>query len=475
MSAPEVNVANLQRDARSRNRVQGLFPTIGWYSVADYGAAPDGATDATLAIQEAIDACPAGGVVYVPSGLYLLNAPLLIAKAITFVGDGDGQTFFLVGGNIDAIQVNVGGSSPIYHLRLAHFSVGSTVDRTAGAAIHVANTQQYVIEHVLISNALGGRVWRGLQCDAASISGHYSRLRIYGCADNGVTFVQDGSDVVSVDHFFTSTVAIESNLGYGLAVLVNSTDTAKDVEGIYTDACSISGNGLGGVELSTASASSVIKNVFLRGTILDFNTTYGLRAHGSGPIQVIRVEDIWISHTTGAASAQLLFEAVVQDFVIDGGHLSLGDNTGIYLYGARNGRIQNVSIMSNARVTVGAYGILLLGSAQKVLIMGNRVYNNTEVYSGAYMNGVYNDASCSDMELLGNFLDTGAGTDRLTDAGTRTRLLANVIDSAVAAFPVSVKHEAAATPTGGISGEIRVGNGKLWVKDGATWKSVAVS
>lgn len=40
---------------------------------------------------------------------------------------------------------------------------------------------------------------------------------------------------------------------------------------------------------------------------------------------------------------------------------------------------------------------------------------------------------------------------------------------------VITAHEAAATPTGGVSGEIRVGAGKIWVNDGGVWKSVAVA
>jgi hypothetical protein len=37
------------------------------------------------------------------------------------------------------------------------------------------------------------------------------------------------------------------------------------------------------------------------------------------------------------------------------------------------------------------------------------------------------------------------------------------------------QHMAAATPTGGSSGEVRVGNGKIWVNDAGTWKSATVT
>jgi len=38
-----------------------------------------------------------------------------------------------------------------------------------------------------------------------------------------------------------------------------------------------------------------------------------------------------------------------------------------------------------------------------------------------------------------------------------------------------VKHEGAATPTDGYSGEIRVGTDVIWVNDAGTWKSAAIA
>jgi hypothetical protein len=37
------------------------------------------------------------------------------------------------------------------------------------------------------------------------------------------------------------------------------------------------------------------------------------------------------------------------------------------------------------------------------------------------------------------------------------------------------RHIGSATPTGGYSGEVRVGNNKLWANDRGTWKSVAIA
>jgi hypothetical protein len=55
-----------------------------------YGAKGDGSTDDTAAIQAAINACPTGGTVYLPLPpvYYLITAPLIITKSLSFRGIG---------------------------------------------------------------------------------------------------------------------------------------------------------------------------------------------------------------------------------------------------------------------------------------------------------------------------------------------------------------------------------------------------
>lgn len=55
-------------------------------SAVTSGADPTGAADSTTAIQAALNACPAGGVVYLPAGTYLVSAPLIIPQAVTLRG-----------------------------------------------------------------------------------------------------------------------------------------------------------------------------------------------------------------------------------------------------------------------------------------------------------------------------------------------------------------------------------------------------
>ena len=57
-----------------------------WLNVRAFGAVGDNFADDTAAIQDALFACPMGGVVYLPVGAYRTSAPLTIPPAVTLMG-----------------------------------------------------------------------------------------------------------------------------------------------------------------------------------------------------------------------------------------------------------------------------------------------------------------------------------------------------------------------------------------------------
>jgi hypothetical protein len=61
--------------------------TPDWLNVMNYGAVGNGTTDDTAAIQDALDAAPVGGVVYLPAATYATSSPLTIPEAVTLTGD----------------------------------------------------------------------------------------------------------------------------------------------------------------------------------------------------------------------------------------------------------------------------------------------------------------------------------------------------------------------------------------------------
>ncbi len=91
----------------------------GWHNVMDYGAAGDGVTDDTAAIQDAVDACTDGGTVYFPPGTYLVNSdeesdiPVTVqVHNVTMLGAGVGS--ILLKSVADRTLITVGESeSPV--------------------------------------------------------------------------------------------------------------------------------------------------------------------------------------------------------------------------------------------------------------------------------------------------------------------------------------------------------------------------
>ena len=72
--------------------------TPDWINVTDspYHADPTGQTDASRAINAAITAAPKGGVVYLPTGIFLAAASIVIQKSVTLLGDHGATTVIQV-------------------------------------------------------------------------------------------------------------------------------------------------------------------------------------------------------------------------------------------------------------------------------------------------------------------------------------------------------------------------------------------
>jgi hypothetical protein len=80
------------------NLVLSQFPggggTLDWITVkaapysaqGNFSTAAGTGTDDTAAIEAAVNACPAGGVVYFPNGLYLVSSPISIPNGVTLLG-----------------------------------------------------------------------------------------------------------------------------------------------------------------------------------------------------------------------------------------------------------------------------------------------------------------------------------------------------------------------------------------------------
>jgi len=153
-----------------------------WVNVRGFGAAGDGETDDTAAIQAAIDSLPTeGGTVYVPAGTYLISDAITLRNQLVVLGDGDKPSVIMqVATNKDALT-------------------GTSLDRITMQGLYLMGTGA--------GSGTGIRLLRGVHDNVA-----YICLR-------DLTVDSFGQDGVSIENAIVSSfdrVVCQSNGRYGI-------------------------------------------------------------------------------------------------------------------------------------------------------------------------------------------------------------------------------------------------------------------
>jgi hypothetical protein len=85
------------------------------FNIRDYGAVGDGTTDDTVAVLEAISKCMVnGGVLYIPSGTFVIRSSLIFKTNSLFTINGDGMSSVLLWEFNDHLIVIPSGSFIYY-------------------------------------------------------------------------------------------------------------------------------------------------------------------------------------------------------------------------------------------------------------------------------------------------------------------------------------------------------------------------
>jgi hypothetical protein len=175
------------------------FSISGVYNVKAFGAFGDGVTDDQAPIQSAINAATidGGGIVYFPSGTYIINSATLFIDGtkVTLKGVGWGST--LQYNTLDsAIEIRSGSSKIVIEdLRITSSAAasGGTLDK---GAIHFNNSTGN-ITFVTISRVFIDTVGTsGIRVRGASVL--IADCQISGCGEHGITVSDAGTSTGSI-------------------------------------------------------------------------------------------------------------------------------------------------------------------------------------------------------------------------------------------------------------------------------------
>ena len=208
-----------------------------WLDVAgSFGADPTGASDSTAAIQAAITACPAGGVVYFPAGKYTISRPLLISgpgvrlqgsHAVNSGFEGGGVNAAIIdaaSGFSGAAMVDSGGQPDFSMRDLTVHGSAMPAGTTAGITLTGGTSGSGpVLENVVVGFVPGsGIVVNG----GTVVMRHVGVFR----AGNG-TGAGSGFDITTADSWFTNCLSSwHATNGWTIRKASNSTFTACRAE-----------------------------------------------------------------------------------------------------------------------------------------------------------------------------------------------------------------------------------------------------
>jgi hypothetical protein len=153
---------------------------------APYNALGDGTTDDSAAIQAAIEACPEGGVVFVPAGTYRVGTGLSIQKGIVLRGEGPDRTRIEGDGVAEKAIIQVGSwdESPAEIPVLSGLAKGSTV-------LGLSDVSPYAVGDFVIVDQLNDG-------DMVRVDGSESPC-IWGSRDDGTRLLGQTVEVTGVD------------------------------------------------------------------------------------------------------------------------------------------------------------------------------------------------------------------------------------------------------------------------------------
>lgn len=350
------------------------------YDVKDYGAAGDGVTDDTTAIQAAIDAAEAasGGVVFFPLGKYMISAVLTVTESnIELIGVGPASSIFLKASTADHMLFIKSTTADIEHIRVADLKFDGNSDNQVAStksvivigthATYAAN--DVVIERVYMVDHQG----YGVKVGSYNTSAECFRVQVRDC-------------------YFENTHKTPIMAGY------KSTDMV------------VSGNRIKSTVSTTAGSAIYVSNqshrCLIEGNVIGPDVAnFGIVLFGSGGGHRGNVNNEGtiannvISGLSAVAGVGTGISMDASDDVICIGNTITGGGTGIENAGGTRVIISGNIIRDGA----GDAAISCNHAAQVSLVIANSIYNS------GYIN--IQDGTSGGSSVVGNYLYDSGHTD----------------------------------------------------------------
>jgi hypothetical protein len=350
-------------------------------NVRDFGAAGNGSTDDTSAIQQAIDSVlGTGGTIYLPKGIYKISSQLNLRNGVTILGDGEESTFInQTGADAHGFVGDDVGSISLENFILTGPSSGT------GAGIRLGWTANGNTPYVSMKN-----VWvrnfgsDGIQLETPIVS-HLDKVLSFDNGGHGFNFYHAGTSVTLTSCWARGNA--QAGYYFYQSVYISLVSCAADNNGVsyfVQDAQSIA-------FYSCGSEGAIMKGVPYNG--------YGWKIDNSSLItlQSCWVTDnrnlgVWVSGGSNAVSLNVADNSPSVSAVY---FIQTETGTNVSLFGQHNSTGNNIAAGTLMVVNDGAGSIIANGeitSEKKVNVKGTSgtlsLYSNVD-------GGEYNIASNS--------------------------------------------------------------------------------
>lgn len=316
-----------------------------------FNAKGDGVTDDTAAIQAAITAAGAQGLIHIPAGTYRIAAGITVAENIVLRGEGPKASIIKPVGSFDAFTFT--SASEGAGLRDIGFDGGGM---TGGSLVVFNNSHRGSLSNIVATSPFNGiyatkvNVLSMRELWFNGIRGAFG-VQCYGDASNR-------SDVIDMSNVILS--CADNTVG-ATGILIDGNVNTVDIRHA---ACTKMGRGLWVKNTAGAGSPAFITAYDFQS---DFPLNESIRLEGSA--RTILLTDVY---THGSVQADGIYiDESVQNVSIQGGQCDSHFKRGIFA-GGRYIKVSNQQVCNNSAQGSAAWpGIEVGGASVGVVIVGN--------------------------------------------------------------------------------------------------------